>query len=46
MSLASQDHADDMGKNNFQGHQGSDGSTMASRLWKRCSKSNQGYQMG
>lgn len=33
-----QDHANDMAKNNFFGHSGSDGSSMTDRLYRRCSK--------
>jgi uncharacterized protein YkwD len=39
LTLAAEDHAIDMAKNNFFGHNGSNGSTLTSRIEFRCGKS-------
>lgn len=36
LSLVAQAHADDMAKNKFQGHQGSDGSSLEDRFNRKC----------
>lgn len=36
--MVAEDHALDMAKNNFQAHQGSDGSSPSDRIARRCEK--------